>query len=608
MTPSSPFRLAFRVLLVAMVTAAAPAATLFSKTDKLSLKAATPNVSTLPNYGLLELTLDLRATFENPFNPEEIDVYGLFTSPKGESIRVNGFLDQPFSRRLVEGKELIQSAGDSGWKIRFTPNLPGRWQYQVFSKDKTGTVSLPVQSFRVSDGSHAGFIRRSERNPYGFARDNGQPFFGVGENVCWGGGRGSFDYDVWLPELGKAGGNFIRIWMCSWNCALEWAKENRGEWRSGDYQGVGVYSLDNAWKLDTILDLAEREGVSVMLCLGTYGEFNDGGFFNEGQWRFNPYNVTNGGPCLKPDDFWTNADARKLYQQRLRYLAARYGHRTNLHSWEFWNEAKAPAAWVAEMARCFKGTGELAGKALDPYRHLVTTTYGDDAVWRIPEIDYTQNHSYGIADKADFAPVANQEAAAHRKYGKPHWLGEFGIDWRSPDDKYDKDGQGVNLHNAMWASVMSGDAGGGLIWWWDNYLHPKRLYPQFTPLRAFVDQVPWTRGEWKPLKIESLPQHSLNAYGITCNGMALVWIQNAAHNWKNVYEKIDIPEVKNIEVRLLDLPPGSYSAKWWDPYGGAPVAGQVDRGEGSVRLKIPSLLTDIAVQLSLEEDKKPAQQ
>src|SRR5262245_58791236 len=109
-----------------------------------------------------------------------------------------------------------------------------------------------------------------------------KPFLGVGENMCWGGKRGSFDYGDWLPELGKSGGNFIRIWMCSWNCALEWSKESGGEWRSGNYYGVGVYSLDNAWKLDTILDAAERENVSVMLCLGTYGEFNVGGFFNEG--------------------------------------------------------------------------------------------------------------------------------------------------------------------------------------------------------------------------------------------------------------------------------------------------------------------------------------
>jgi hypothetical protein len=90
--------------------------------------------------------------------------------------------------------------------------------------------------------------------------------------------------------------------------------------------------------------------------------------------------------------------------------------------------------------------------------------------------------------------------------------------------------------------------------------------------------------------------------------MALLWIQNAAHNWKGVYEKKDIPEVNNIEVRLLDLPPGNYSAKWCDPYGGVAAAGQVGLENGSVRVKLPSLRADTAVQLNLEEQKMPAQQ
>ena len=69
-----------------------------------------------------------------------------------------------------------------------------------------------------------------------------------------------------------------------------------------------------------------------MLCLGTYGEFTTGGFFNEGQWKNNPYNAANGGPCARPEDFWTDAMARRFYRMRLRYLAARYGAwHTNLH-------------------------------------------------------------------------------------------------------------------------------------------------------------------------------------------------------------------------------------------------------------------------------------
>ena len=69
MTLSSPLRPVLIAVFTAMVTVAAQSATPFSRTDKLSLHSATPNASALPNYGLLELTLDLRATFENPFNP-----------------------------------------------------------------------------------------------------------------------------------------------------------------------------------------------------------------------------------------------------------------------------------------------------------------------------------------------------------------------------------------------------------------------------------------------------------------------------------------------------------------------------------------------------------
>ncbi len=335
-----------------------------------------------------------------------------------------------------------------------------------------------------------------------FAYDDGQPYFAIGENMCWGGKRGSFDYDDWLPPLARAGGNWIRIWMCSWNCALEWSREARGDWRKGQYHGVGFYSLDNAWKLDTILNVAETNGVAVMLCLGTYGEFNTGGFFNEGQWKGNPYNVTNGGPCLKPADFWTNAAAGQLYRQRLRYVSARYGARTCIHSWEFWNEANPPVAWVAEMARCLKGTGEFTGQPLDPYGHLVTTTYGTSEIWRLPEVDFTQSHHYGVGDIPNHATVIHRDALGHTSFGKPHLMGEFGIDWRTGDEKYDPEGHALNLHNGLWASALSGNAGGAMIWSWDNYVHPHQLYPHLTPLRRFADTVPWPDAPWKALTFD----------------------------------------------------------------------------------------------------------
>jgi hypothetical protein len=552
----------------------------------------------VPRYGKFELSLDLGAAWDNPFDPAEIDVHGIFTAPDGKAIRVNGFLYQPFSRRLEGGAEMIEPAGEPSWKLRFTPHLTGTWRYQVFANDRTGRASSPAATLEVTSSASPGFIRRCRENPRVFGYDNGTPFFAVGQNVCWGSGRGSFDYDDWLPALSRAGGNWVRIWMCSWNCALEWSSEAMGDGRSGSYAGVGRYSLGNAWKLDTILDTAERHGISVMLCFGTYGEFTEGGFFNEGQWKANPYNRANGGPCAKPEDFWTNEQARQLYQRRLRYLLARYGDRTNIHSWEFWNEAKAPAPWVAEMARFIKGTGEFSGQPADPYGHLLTTTYGAAEVWKLPEIDFTQSHSYGTGNIADHALEAHKDAVQHAGYGKPHLLGEFGIDWRSPDSKYDPDKKGVNLHNALWASTLSGNAGGAMIWWWDNYVHPANLYWQFTPLRKFIDTIPWTAGAWLPLQTDA---PGLTVYAVTHAGQAALWAQNPNHNWKSVFEKQPVQPVLGATVTLQGLPAGRYSVEWWDTWQGGVTNRETAEGTADgLPLRLPKLDTDLAARIRPE--------
>jgi hypothetical protein len=564
---------------------------------KLALRSATVNQATVPRYGKFELTLDLSAAYPNPFDPEEIDVYALFTPPVGKEVRVNGFLFQPFTRKLEGSNEKIEPAGEPVWKLRFAPSAVGYYRYRVFAKDRSGSVDLPEARFRAVPSPDRGFIRRSQRNPLAFAYEDGAPFFAVGENMGWAGGRGTFEYEEWLGALGKAGGNWIRLWMSSWNCALEWSSQSSGQGRRGNYLGVGFYSLGNAWKLDTILDTAERFNVKVMVCLGTYGEFTEGGYFNEGQWQANPYNAANGGPCAKPEDFWTNEQARKLYQRRLRYLAARYGARTGVHSWEFWNEAKAPAAWVAEMARYLKGSGEFAGQPADPHGHLLTTTYGNPEVWKIPELDFTQTHSYGTGDSSDYAPVAHKDAREHAVYKKPHLMGEFGIDWRASDGKYDPGNKGINLHNALWASALSGDAGGAMTWWWDNYIHPANLYWQFKPLRRFVDTVPWTDGEWKPL--EAGPS-TVNLYGLSNGRMAILWAQNPQHHWKNAFENKPMPPVRGAKAMVRGLPPGRYVIEWWDTWkGGIAKRDSAECAHGVLGLEIPDLETDVAARISL---------
>jgi len=580
----------FGLVLVAAILSARPGAS-----AAIALRAATPEQRSVSRYGKLELTLDLEASYTNPFDPAQIDVYAVFTSPAQQRVRGYGFLFQPFRRRMQRGTEEFDAVGPPVWKVRFAPDTVGTWHYQVFARDRTGRATLPPAAIDVTPSASAGFIRRSDRNPRVFAYEDGRPFFPVGENMAWAGKRGTLEYAEWLASLKAAGGNWIRIWMASWNCALEWSTQRGSDWRTGGYSGAGFYSLRNAWKLDTILDLAERYDVKVMVTFGTYGEFNEGGHFNEGQWKANPYLAANGGPCTQPEDFWTNPRVRRLYRQRLRYIMARYAYRTSIHAWEFWNEAKAPAAWVAEMASYLKGTGAFAGQPADPYRHLLTTTVGTPDIWQNPEIDFTQTHRYGRGNLPDHAPLVYDDTQRYRRYGKPHLMSEFGIDFRAPDRRYDPDGKGVNLHNALWASALSGDAGSAMIWWWDNYVHPAHLYTHFAPLRQFVDSIPWTAGAWEPLDVTA---PSATVYGLVLDRTATLWAHNPQHNWRTVLAKKPIAALPSQEVVVRGLPSGQYAIEWWDTWkGGVTKRETVSCRNERLTLRLSKLETDVAARI-----------
>jgi hypothetical protein len=450
--------------------------------EPLALRSVTPNAPTIGRYGKLELTLDLSATYDNPFDPEDIDVTAEFQGPGGAVFRVPGFFYQAYSAARFGGNDYLTPQGPPGWRVRFAPNILGTWSVVVTARDRSGKVSSSPLHFECTPTTpeDPGFIRRIPDNPYYLQFDNGAPYFAVGENICWG---STERYAEWFKALGAAGGNYTRIWLVRWNMGLEWM--NQGS-RTGQYYGLGKYSLDNAYRLDTVMDLARQNGIRVMLCLGYHGELMDTpDYFKTNCWQWNPYNVANGGPCAKPADFWTNEEARKLYQRRLRYLIARWGWDTHILSWEFWNEVNAPAPWVEEMARYMR--------ANDPFQHLVTTTYGNDAVWKIPEVDYTQAHTYGSDENRPMtAPtIANTSRDYTRQWPKPFLMGEFGIDWKTSDAAHDPKGLGTSLHDGIWASIMNRSLGTAAIWYWDNYVHAFNLYREFTSIRKFVDTVPW---------------------------------------------------------------------------------------------------------------------
>jgi hypothetical protein len=56
----------------------------------------------MANYALLELTVDLEARYDNPYDAREVRLEGVFTGPDGSTWNVPGFWDmaRPDHNRL----------------------------------------------------------------------------------------------------------------------------------------------------------------------------------------------------------------------------------------------------------------------------------------------------------------------------------------------------------------------------------------------------------------------------------------------------------------------------------------------------------------------------
>ena len=139
---------------------------------------------------------------------------------------------------------------------------------------------------------------------------------------------------------------------------------------------------------------------------------------------------------------------------------------------------------------------------MDPYGHLVTTSFGDprdDAMWSLPGMELLQPHCYQTAT-LDFASFIRPHCLALAHHGKPVIPGEFGLMTIKYEDVVEG---GVSVHNGVWASAMSGCAGTGMPWWWD-WIDRHDYYHQFNGLAQFVQGVRWHEQAFLPISDEKL--------------------------------------------------------------------------------------------------------
>lgn len=205
------------------------------------------NASAVDAFQTLELDVQFVASFGNPFDSDDVHVFGQFFSPSGKVFSVDGFPYEVTPERPILAVR---------WKIRFTPTETGRWTYEVGVRNKFGQAWSPRGYFLCRAALYArGFIRRSALDPLYFEYDNGEFFYPLGQNVAW-----ARDFRPHFEPMRDAGANLVRVWLCSWGLALDLPKE------------PGKINLKEAGRVDELFEQARENGLHVMLCLYAHGE------------------------------------------------------------------------------------------------------------------------------------------------------------------------------------------------------------------------------------------------------------------------------------------------------------------------------------------------
>ncbi|WP_028863385.1 DUF5060 domain-containing protein [Psychromonas aquimarina] len=464
--------------------------------------------------------------FDNPFDSKEIKVDALITTPSGKKITMPMF---------YKGSE----NGKTFWGFNFAPQEKGQYRYQVAASHEEQNLLTKSFEFVSLNSQDKGFLSKDE-NQGSWVFDNGERFRGVGMNIGWEarlsiGDNPEYTYEYWMRQMKKNKINLVRTWVnAPWNIPLEWNKPVYG--RYSDYNGKGLHP-EAIERFDYLIDNAEKNDVNLILVMDYHGSLWAKDFDNWGNdfWKSNPYNVKNGGPAATPEEFFTHPDAISRYQDRLRYIVARWGYSTNIAAIEFWNEVdnavykedqnisdQAVTSWHKTMSEYLDKT--------DPYNHIQTTSVSHkeiEGLFASEGLDLIQTHLYGMSAVATEKKIKELS----QRYDKSYAVGEAALGWEGVQDRIDE--YAVHLHESMWISMFSKTPFLPMTWWWEDYdAAGKNFHLQYAA--EFIDRL--TAGDELFANSESVKvKYNLMNRALKNKDTHYIWVNNTKRaDLKNV--------------------------------------------------------------------------
>jgi hypothetical protein len=403
----------------------------------------------------------------------------------------------------------------------------------------------------------------------------------------------------------------------------------------------------NSYALDRILELAEQNNIYLKFVINSKIEryHNLTNFAGESFEDLDVRCATDENYCMRQDHSYGNwhemTKVRWLQQAWWRYLQARWGYSTAIHSWELFNEGdpfhSAHYTLTDELGKymhCRVFGIEVEsdyGQKCNynhPNDHLVTTStwhsYPRDQFWNNPDypnVDYADIHQYIHEDNPEQLPYFNNAAlftqhtsmsvGALQPNGsaKPIMRGEAGLVFTDDDQVNVIADEGLWLHNYIWGGINSG----GLIESFWNSPPFQTLIQSNNPGNGhdhrhmfkkyldFIKDIPLNNGYYTDVDASLVNGSSLRVWGQkdTQNNRAHIWIQNPQNTWRNKVDNVNPPPISDTIIISGFSPNTSLSIQWYDTYAGSPSSTQLltTDADGNLRLDINDLTTDVAVNV-----------
>ena len=326
---------------------------------------------------------------------------------------------------------------------------------------------------------------------------------------------------------------------------------------------------------------------------------------------------------------------RWLEMAWFRYMQARWGYSTSVHSFELLNEGDPGNgdhfALTDEMGKMFRCRAfgitipYTAGSVCNyehPNAHMTTTSF-----WHsFPATNFWENASYPNTSYADIhaynstssmtstecnKSISETDSAYYHlchsinlegwKIGKPIVRGEAGMDPAASQCDtclgIQNDTSGTWLHTFLWSTLDQG-ALYELYWWYTEHINMGTIdhSAMYKTLTNFTETLPLNSGTYQAVAAE-LSNSNIEVVGQKdpVNGNAHFWVRNKSYTWKN-----QNPGGQSGTIKVTGFQSGKqFTIQEWDTFAGSikSTNSVAADSSGAVTVSVSNLSKDTAFKI-----------